>query len=236
METLVNARILIVGGSSGIGLATAEAALRAGAKVTIASRSTAKLDEAKRGLPALASMEVDVGRDESVKAALAGGEEWDHVVVSAGGVRPGLVRLRAPEEAIASINVKFWGAYRVAAFAPIREGGSLTFVSGVIGARPLAGKSLSGVANAGVEALARSLALEFAPTRVNVVSPGLIDTPAYAGLPEDKKKALYGEAEARLPVGRVGQAGDIGALIIQCMTNRFMTGSILLADGGHLLA
>jgi NAD(P)-dependent dehydrogenase (short-subunit alcohol dehydrogenase family) len=235
MERLVSARILIVGGSSGIGLATAEAALRAGAMVTIASRSTAKLDEATRAFPALTSVEMDVGRDESVKAALAGGPDWDHVVVSAGGVRPGLVRLRPLEEAIASINVKFWGAYRVAAFAPIREGGSLTFVSGVIGARPLAGKSLSGVANAGVEALARSLALEFAPTRVNVVSPGLIDTPAYGGLPEDKKNALYAEAEARLPVGRVGQAADIGALIIQCMTNPFMTGSILVADGGHLL-
>lgn len=236
MQSLASTRVLVIGGTSGIGRATAEAAIAHGARVTVASRSSEKIHRARSQLAGLAeAIEIDAGSEDSIRSAMEARPAWDHVVFSAGGVRAGEIRSRPVDAAIASVDVKLWGAYRVAALAPINPGGSLTFISGVIGARPQAGKVLSGVANAGIEALARGLAVEWAPTRVNVVSPGIIATPAYDTMSEERRDTLFDAVAARLPVGHVGQADDVAGLVLQCMANPFLTGSVLLVDGGHAL-
>ena len=94
---------------------------------------------------------------------------------------------------------KFWGAWRVARSASINPGGSLTLVSGFLSIRPRPGSAIVGAANGALEALTRSLAIDLAPVRVNAVSPGIIDTPIRASMPEDARVAMLGKIAAALP-------------------------------------
>src|SRR5271170_4431338 len=170
-DELQGARVLVVGGSSGIGLATAAAAAKAGASVTIASRSKPKLDAALAGIGGDArAVVLDTGDEAAVERFFANEAAWDHVIVSAAQTSSGPVRTLGLVEAKAAMESKFWGAYRVARAVKIREGGSLTLVSGLLSVRPSASSVLQGAINAALEALARGLALEFAPIRVNTVS------------------------------------------------------------------
>jgi NAD(P)-dependent dehydrogenase (short-subunit alcohol dehydrogenase family) len=134
------------------------------------------------------------------------------------------------------MNSKFWGAYRVARLVDIAPGGSLTFVSGFLSVRPSGGSVLQGAINAALEALARGLALELAPVRVNTVSPGLIATPLWNKLDEQARQTMYDNAAARLPARRVGQAEDVANAALYLATTPFATGSTVLVDGGGAIA
>jgi NAD(P)-dependent dehydrogenase (short-subunit alcohol dehydrogenase family) len=131
---------------------------------------------------------------------------------------------------------KFWGAWRVARCAEIRAGGSLTLVSGYLSIRPRLNAAIVGAANGALESLARTLALELAPVRVNAVSPGTIDTPIRATMPEEARRDLLAKTAAVLPVGRVGTGEDIARQILAFMTIGFATGSIVYLDGGALIS
>jgi NAD(P)-dependent dehydrogenase (short-subunit alcohol dehydrogenase family) len=192
-DRLKGARVLVLGGSSGIGLATAAAAAADGAFVTIASRSQSKLDAALAGNAR--AIVLDTGDEAAVERFFTDEAPWDHVVVSAAQTRTGPVRTLGLSDAKAAMESKFWGAYRVARAAKIKNGGSLTFVSGFLSVRPSASSVLQGAINAALEALARGLALELAPVRVNAVSPGLIATPLWAGMADDKREAMFAGAQ-----------------------------------------
>lgn len=114
-------------------------------------------------------------------------------------------------------------------------GGSLVFTSGVAAYRPGPGASMIATANGALEALARSLALELAPVRVNVVSPGWVDTPIWDVLAGDAKGERLAAMAARLPAGRVGTPDDIARAIVALLDNGFVTGTVLHVDGGHRL-
>jgi NAD(P)-dependent dehydrogenase (short-subunit alcohol dehydrogenase family) len=231
------ARVLVVGGSSGIGLATAAAAAEHGGSVTIASRSKAKLDEALARIGGGArAVVLDTGDEAAVERFFAGEDAWDHVVVSAAQTTSGPVRTFGLADAKVAMESKFWGAYRVARAAKIREGGSLTFVSGLLSVRPSASSVLQGAINAALEALARWLALELAPIRVNTVSPGLIDTPLWSRMPKEKREAMFARAVQRLPVRRIGQPEDIADAVLFLATTPFVTGSTVRVDGGAAIA
>jgi NAD(P)-dependent dehydrogenase (short-subunit alcohol dehydrogenase family) len=139
-------------------------------------------------------------------------------------------------DAQASMYSKFWGAYRVARAARVRDGGSITFVSGFLSNRPSPSSVLQGAINAALEALARGLALERAPVRVNTVSPGLIDTPLYANMAAADRQAMFDRTAARLPARRVGNPEDIAQAILFVATNPFATGSTVTVDGGGTIA
>ncbi|MDB5674209.1 MAG: short-chain dehydrogenase/reductase [Sphingomonas bacterium] len=235
MTVLNGQRILIVGGSSGIGLATAIAAVAAGADVVIAGRSVDRLRQAIDRTGSGATMALDIADEDATRSTLAMAGRFEHVVVTAGSVSPGPVRGGGTAKAAAGFEAKFWGAYRVAAFADIAERGSLTLVSGVFAQRPMKGNVAASCVNAAVEALARGLALELAPTRVNAVSPGLVDTPLWSGMAAERRAAYFAATAEKLPSRHIGQPEDIAALIFACMTNPVLTGSVLVADGGHLL-
>jgi NAD(P)-dependent dehydrogenase (short-subunit alcohol dehydrogenase family) len=226
-------RFLVIGGSSGIGLATARQAAEAGADVTIASRSKAKLDAALTEIGGAArAVVLDTGDEAAVERFFAEETPWDHVVVSAAQTPSGPVRSLGLADAKAAMESKFWGAYRVARAAGIKEGGSLTLVSGFLSVRPSASSVLQGAINAALESLARGLALEFAPVRVNAVSPGLIATPLWSRMPEDKREAMFAGAAQRLPARRIGQPEDIANAVMFLATTPFATGSTVFVDGG----
>jgi NAD(P)-dependent dehydrogenase (short-subunit alcohol dehydrogenase family) len=146
------------------------------------------------------------------------------------------VRSLSLADAKIAMESKFWGAYRVARAAKIREGGSLTFVSGFLSVRPSSSSVLQGAINAALEALARGLALELAPVRVNAVSPGLIATPLWSGMPNDKREAMFAGAAQRLPARRIGQPEDIANAVMFLVTTPFATGSTVRVDGGGAIA
>jgi NAD(P)-dependent dehydrogenase (short-subunit alcohol dehydrogenase family) len=236
MSHLNGQRFLVVGGSSGIGLATAVAASEAGASVTVASRSRDKLDTAlaKIGRSAHAVV-LDMSDNGAVERFFADAESWDHIAISAAETARGPVRGLGLDAAKAAMESKFWGAYHVARAAQIKPGGSLTFVSGFMSERPLATAVLQGAINAALESLARGLALELAPVRVNTVSPGLIETPLWSGMPEANRSAMFASAAERLPARRVGQPEDIANAILFLATTPFATGSTVRVDGGGVI-
>jgi NAD(P)-dependent dehydrogenase (short-subunit alcohol dehydrogenase family) len=213
--TLAGKKVVVIGGSSGIGLATAQLAKAQGAEVIIASRSAAKLDPIAERLKVTA-IPTDVTSDQSVAELFKRTGAVDHVVLTAAQLRTGPFKTVAMEDVRATMEGKFWGAWRVA-----RE------------ARP--NSAIISAANGALESLARALALELAPVRVNAVSPGVIDTPIRAAMPEAARKEMLAKTAAVLPVGRVGMAEDIAQQIASFMNNGFATGSIVYVDGGALV-
>jgi NAD(P)-dependent dehydrogenase (short-subunit alcohol dehydrogenase family) len=227
-------KVVVVGGSSGIGLATAELAKREGAEVIIASRNAEKLNAVAATLGARA-IAADVTSDKSVEDLFAACGMVDHVVVTAAQLRSGPFKTVAMDDVRSTMEGKFWGAWRVAKSAQIAPGGSLTLVSGFLSIRPRPNSAIVGAANGAIESLARSLALELAPVRVNCVSPGIIDTPIRAAMPEAARLDMLAKTAAGLPVGRVGTGDDIARQILAFMTIGFATGSIVYLDGGALV-
>jgi NAD(P)-dependent dehydrogenase (short-subunit alcohol dehydrogenase family) len=228
---LAGKKVVVVGGSSGIGLATAELAMNEGAEVVIASRSAEKLNAAA-GKLGVKVVPTDVTSNDSVAHLFKQCGAVDHVVVTAAELKTGPFKSVAMDDVRATMECKFWGAWRCARAAEIRAGGSLTLVSGFLSIRPRPNAVIVGAANGALESLTRSLALDLAPVRVNCVSPGIIDTPIRAGMPEAARRDMLARVAATLPVARVGEGVDVARQILTFMTIGFMTGSIVYLDGG----
>jgi NAD(P)-dependent dehydrogenase (short-subunit alcohol dehydrogenase family) len=233
---LAGARVAIFGGSSGIGFATAAASAAEGARVTLVSRNPDRLAAALDRLPDADKAALDARDAAAVKEFFDGRDAFDHVVVTAAEAQAGSLRQSPLAQARASVESKFWAAANVAHAARIVPGGSLTLVSGMLGSRPSGGATILSAINAAIDNLARALATEMAPIRVNCVSPGRIDTSWWDYLPADQRQKLLDRTASTLPVKRIGQAEDIARQILSFMTNGFMTGSVVLVDGGGAVA
>jgi NAD(P)-dependent dehydrogenase (short-subunit alcohol dehydrogenase family) len=237
---LVNQRIVIIGGSSGMGLATARAAAVAGAAVTIASSDQGRVKAALAGLPDTCDGAVVDTRDEADVAALfARVGELDHVVYTAGDTAgPRALRDLSLDAARQLFEVRFWGAVTAVKHAAplLRPGGSIVLTSGTIGVRPAPGAALTAGGAAAIEGLTRGLAVELAPIRVNAVRPGAIRTPMWDQVPEPRRAELLAILADRTLTKAVGEADQIAATHLYLMENRFMTGTVLTVDGGAILA
>jgi NAD(P)-dependent dehydrogenase (short-subunit alcohol dehydrogenase family) len=232
-------RVIIIGGGSGMGLALAGLLLDEGAEVHIAGRSADRLAAAARHLGSperLRASQVDIGHEDPVRDLLA--DQVDHVVVTAADANGAYHPIAGfpIEDARTVLGTKVLGPWLVAKHAHLRPGGSITFTSGIAAYRPGPGSSMLATANGALEALARTLAVELAPIRVNCVSPGWVDTPIWDELAGPHKGERLAAMAARLPAGRVGRPEDIAAAFRAVMTNEFMTGTVVHVDGGQRLA
>jgi len=237
MSEFTGQKILIIGGSSGIGFAAARLAAAQGAQVCIASRSGAKVEAAVRALGGGASgWTIDLTSDDSVAARLGGGEVWDHVIVTASEVQMAPVREQPMDAARAAMDSKFWGFYRVARTASIRPGGSLGVVAGFLATRPAAGAALMGAINGALEALVQGLALELKPVRVNAVSPAVVASEMWDGMDAGDRAAMYESLAERYPAGRIGQPEDVARQLLLLAAIPYATGTRVTLDGGATIA
>ena len=236
------ARVLIVGGSSGMGLALARCCLDGGASVMVVGRDEGRLAAAREKLgdpPGLRTAAVDCTSEREVAELFERSGELDHIVSTAAEIQGAYERLpeldmRAAQRAIAS---KVLGPLLLAKHGARRltAAGSITFTSGIAAYRPMVKGSVVATINAALEGLVRALAVELAPIRVNAVSPGWVDTPIWASVAGDRKDQVLAEMAGRLPVGRVGRPMDIAHAIAFLMSNTFTTGTVLHVEGGHRL-
>ena len=232
-------RVIIVGGSSGIGLATACAVATRGAQVLVASRSTERLDRAVEQIRCGAeSCPLDLADEAAVERFFDSNAPFDHVVVSVSASAVGSIRETDVARVRAAFEIKFWGQYLVVRSAAprINAGGSITLVSGIASRRPPRGGTVLAAQNGAIEALVRAAALEYAPVRVNAIAPGLIDTPFWDHVNSGMREAVYATTAARVPLQRVGAAGDCATAIISLMEATYITGAVLDVDGGALLS
>ncbi|MFN3260114.1 MAG: SDR family oxidoreductase [Pikeienuella sp.] len=238
MNNLDGRRVVVLGGGSGIGRAVAAAAKAAGAEVALASRNRAALSAAAEAIGGAGIFPLDMTDAAAAEPWAASVGAADYLVISASSSAHGPFATLDPAAVAAMFEAKFHGPYRAAkAMLPhLRAGGSVTFFSGVLSRRPSAGTTGLGAVNAAVEGLARGLALELGPKlRVNCLSPGLVRSDAYAGMPEEAREAMFAATAASLPAGRVGAVEDLAAAALFLMANPYATGIVLDVDGGHLV-
>jgi NAD(P)-dependent dehydrogenase (short-subunit alcohol dehydrogenase family) len=242
MVSLEGRKVVIIGGSYGMGLATAEMAIDAGAEVAIAARGASKLKEAAQRLEARSRRPVHrrtlrVEDRPAVAAFLAECAPFDHLVLPGSTVKPLLYDELTDVNAREAFESKFWGPFWAAfdARPHLRRGGSIVFFTGVAANRPVKGYILGACINGALNAATRSLALEFAKigVRVNTISPGLCDTPLNDILHAHDKEERYRTMAARLPVGRVGHAEDCALGALYLMANGYVTAEVLGIDGGQ---
>jgi len=233
-----NQTVVIVGGSSGIGLATAKAAYVEGASVVIVGRSQERLNQASAEIGSgVHGVQADVEDEASVEAAFAKIGTFDHLFISAQDAATAPLSETTKDEFRPTLDSKIWGALQVVKHTAshISEHGSIVFVSGLAGRKGYPGFALAGAANAGIEAVARNLAVELAPIRVNTVCAGVIDTPMLDRVFGEQKSQVIEQIVAKLPVRRIGSPGEIADAVLFLMSNGFMTGTTLLIDGGDAL-
>jgi len=236
--TLKNSLVVILGGSTGIGLATARAAQAEGAQVIVTGRSTEKLQRAQAELGSDArTVVLDVADEEGTRRFFQGLAKVDHVFITAGTLIADRKLTPDSETLRPAMDTRFWGALYAAKYAAakIAAGGSITFMSGVAAWRPLEGAAVASASCGAVEAFARALALDLAPIRVNTIEPGYVDTPLLDSLLGAKKGEILAAAATRLPVKRIGTAEDVADAVLFLMKNGYVTGITLTIDGGHTL-
>jgi NAD(P)-dependent dehydrogenase (short-subunit alcohol dehydrogenase family) len=233
------ARLVIVGGSSGIGLATARAATDEGAEVVVASSRKASIDRALRELDGnVTGYTLDVLNREAVVTFFNELGPFDHLAYTAGEPLT-LMPLDGMDidEARDFFQIRFFGALTVvSAGAPhIRPGGSITLTSGSARTRPGAGWSLGASISGAVTSLTKALAVELAPIRVNCVEPGIVRSPLWSGMSEVDQQQMFEQQADVVPVGRVGEVDDVARAFLYAMTQTFSSGASIPVDGGALL-
>lgn len=237
-STLSGKKVVVVGGKTGIGLGVARAARAAGATVVVASRRVTSVEE-RPDLAEFSQVSLDMRDESAVRAAFDTIGSLDHLVVTAA---PDLGTWGAFMDADMHgvrtyMEGKFLGSWACARHgAPhLRAGGSITFLTGGMASRPKIGFAAVTSSFAAVEALSGSLALELAPTRVNTIRPGFIDTDMWSFLPAEHRDGLRSKVEETFPSRRAGKAEDIGHAALFLMTNPYVTGTVIEVSGGENL-
>jgi NAD(P)-dependent dehydrogenase (short-subunit alcohol dehydrogenase family) len=238
VSALDGTTVVVLGGTSGIGHATAREAQRRGARVIIGGRDPERLrtalgtlgDEAE-GHP------VDAADEQAIARFLRRVGSIDHLLVTPSRLVPVEIADATEDQVRPAMDLRFWAAFHAARHAApiLRAGGSITFLSGIAGSRPIPNEAVAGASCAAVEALMRSLVTELAPIRCNVLSPGYVDTPLLDGFFGEARDSRIEAIAESLPGKRIGSPADIADAALFLMGNRYMNGHVLTIDGAHTL-
>jgi NAD(P)-dependent dehydrogenase (short-subunit alcohol dehydrogenase family) len=232
-------KIVVVGGSSGMGLASAQALAEAGATVVIASRSLDKLEAAKTKIPGkVETYSLDFTVEKAVEVFFAHVGSIDHLVIAAAGAPAWGGFLDFDPQALRNaFETKFWGHFYCGrhGVSHLRSDGSITFFIGGACRAAIPGTSGLAAVNGAIMCMAYTLAKELAPLRVNAISPGPVDTPAYDPMPKERKEAFFAQIARDLPVKRIGRPQEVAQAVLFLITNEFITGAVLDVDGGARL-
>jgi NAD(P)-dependent dehydrogenase (short-subunit alcohol dehydrogenase family) len=240
---LTGQRIVVVGGASGIGLAVANAARAEGARIALVGRSRDRLEAALREVGPETDIAVADARDPAaIAAALSTWPRIDHLVATTSVSASGLGVQKAMTEmpldgARAFFEGKLWSQYTAAqaALRYLSPRGSITFTSGAASRKGLPNHTIIAANNAAIEAMAKQLAREIAPRRVNVISPGLTATRVYDHLPPAEREAFFAHVTGQLPIPRPAAPEEIATAYIFAMTSSYLTGAVIDIDGGLLV-
>jgi NAD(P)-dependent dehydrogenase (short-subunit alcohol dehydrogenase family) len=234
-----NKRVVIIGGSSGIGLAVAEQASSQGADVVIVSSKAERVQEAIQSIGGNVRGEVvDISDEKAVEGFLADIGAFDRLVFTAGDS----LQLHALadtdlKQTRRAFELRYWSALATVKYGSphIRKGGSIVLTTGVAGRRPHSGWVIAASVCGTIEALARAPAIELAPIRANAVSPGVVRTNLWQNMSSSEREQLFESMGKRLPVGRIGEAHDIAQAYLFLMQEGFCTGQTVVVDGGTVL-
>lgn len=238
-DLLQGQNAVVIGGSSGIGLATAQLLARQGMSVTVVGRSKDRLAKAHDALGAEVQLQdLDCANEPATAAFFESVGQLDHLVISlAGGAALGPFTEISVSGVRETFEGKFW-PYLIAMHhgtKTLSERGTLTIVTGASAIAAVPGAATLGAVNGALEGMVKTLAIELAPRRVNAVSPGLTDTAAWSRIPDDIRKDMYAKSAADTPAGRIGQPEDVAGAVLSCITNGFLTGLVIPCDGGKRL-
>src|SRR4029077_8971668 len=232
-------RVVVVGGSSGIGLAVAQQAASQGAKVVIVSSNAERIQKAVESISGeVQGQAVDVSDEGAVATFFAKLGSFDHLVFTAGdSLHLRDLATTDLQQARRAFELRYLAALAALKYgAPhIRRGGSIVLTTGIAGQRPQKGWVIPASVCGTIEALTRALAIELAPIRVNAVSPGVVRTNLWQNMDSAERERFYQDIGKSLPVGRVGEAHDIAQAFLFLMKEGFSTGQTVVVDGGTVL-
>src|SRR5437660_8775804 len=236
---LQDKRVVVLGGSSGIGLEVAKQAASQGASVVIASSNPERVQKAVASIDGEAQGQaIDVSDERAVATFFSKLGAFDHLVFTAGDSLH-LHDLAATDlqQARHAFELRYWAALAAVKYGSphIRKEGSIVLTTGIAGQRPQKGWVIAASVCGTIEALTRALAVELAPIRVNAVSPGVVRTNLWQNMREEDRNSLYESVGKSLLVGRVGEASEIARTYLYLMQEGFSTGQIIVVDGGTLL-
>ena len=231
-------RVVVIGGTSGIGLAVASAAIEEGASVIVGSSSESKVGEASLRLPGAHAHIIDVKDEASVATFFERVGAFDHLVFTAGDwdqfFRGGAIGDLDLARARDLFAVRFWGAVAAIKHGAkhIRDGGSIVLTDGTVAHRPRKGAPVSSAMAGAVEHLVRALSVDLAPIRVNGVCPGAVRTDVWNAIPADQREDRIRKMTERLPLKRIGEPDEIAEAYLYLMRGGYTTGQVLRVDGG----
>lgn len=229
-------KVVIAGGTSGIGLATAALLAKEGKEVFITGRNEQKLQQALATLPSSARGQAADSTDiPTLKTTMAATGGIDHLVLAlSGGKGAGLFKDLDLVQLREGFEEKFFPQLQTlqAALPYIAARGSITFISAVSGHARMPGIAGLAAINGALEVIVPILAKELQPIRVNAVSPGIIDTPWWDFMPADVRSETFRQYAQSTPAGRIGQPEDVARMIALLIGNTFITGQVMTIDGG----
>ncbi|WP_297333331.1 SDR family oxidoreductase [Flavobacterium sp.] len=235
---VTNKKIIVIGGSSGIGRAVAEMAFNLGNNVILTSRDKAKAETVAKNIGStVTGFELEVNDEHQVNAFFESLSGIEHIYIAAGSTALGALTDGVLEEKLQGFNTRLLGSLRVvkAAIAKMNAGGSIIFTGGVSTDRPIAGAWVSGLGTASAEQLARVLVMEFPHIRFNAVSPGYTDTPMWDEIMGDNKTTVLAGIAKTLPVKKIASPEEVASAVIFLMSNASVTGEVIHIDGGSRL-
>jgi NAD(P)-dependent dehydrogenase (short-subunit alcohol dehydrogenase family) len=239
-DSLKGQRVVLLGGSSGFGLATAQAAAAEGAQVVIVSSRQTSIDQALAQLPAGSEGHVaDLTQEMQTKAFFEKSGSFDHLVYTAGeSLLFGPLKDLTIADAKKFFDLRYFGMVAAVKYGTphIKPGGSILLTGGTYGQRPKAGASIGASVLTAVEGFMRAMAVELAPIRVNMVIGGVVKSPLWSNLTETDREGLYDHVAKTMLLKRVGDLEDIARAYLYLMCQTWSTGQAVVVDGGDLLS